>query len=51
MLVQSLPLTSAQVYAVDTLWPHMRIGDALELVRAPDNRDDRDAIRAEWQGH
>lgn len=50
ILVQSSPLAGAQYYAVDTLWPRMRIGDALELVREPDNRHDRNAIRVEWQG-
>jgi hypothetical protein len=51
ILVQSSPLAGAQYYAVDTLWPRMRAGDALDLVREPDNRHDRNAIRVEWQGH
>ena len=50
-LVQSSPLAGAQYYAVDTLWPRMQVGDALDLVREPDNRHDRNAIRVEWRGH
>jgi Holliday junction resolvase-like predicted endonuclease len=29
----------------------MKVGDALELIREPDNRHDRNAIRVEWRGH
>jgi hypothetical protein len=50
-LVQSSPLAGAQYYAVDTLWPRMQVGDALDLVREPHNRHDRNAIRVEWRGH
>jgi len=29
----------------------MRVGDALALVREPDNSHDARAVRVEWQGH
>lgn len=29
----------------------MRVGDALALVREPDNSHDAGAVRVEWQGH
>jgi hypothetical protein len=51
ILVQSAPLAGAQYYAVDALWPRMQVGDALDLVREPGNRHDRNAIRVEWRGH
>lgn len=51
LLVQRSPLAGSQYYAVPALHPQMRVGDALDLVREPDNRHDRDAIRVEWRGH
>jgi hypothetical protein len=29
----------------------MQVGDHLDLIREPDNRHDRNAIRVEWRGH
>lgn len=51
MLVQSSPLAGSQYYAVGEQWREMRVGDKLELIREPDNRHDRNAIRVEWRGH
>ena len=51
LLVQSSPLAGSQYYAVGELWREMRVGDPLTLVREPDNRHDRNAIRVEWRGH
>lgn len=51
LLVQSSPLAGSQYYAVGTLWPEMRVGDAVALVREPENRHDRRAVRVEWRGH
>jgi hypothetical protein len=51
VLVQSSPLAGSQYYAVDAVRAKMRVGDALTLVREPDNRHDANAIRVEWQGH
>ncbi len=50
LLVQSSPLAGSQYYALDVLAPAMRVGDALALVREPDNRHDRRAVRVEWRG-
>lgn len=50
MLVQSSPLAGSQYYAAGELWALMKVGDALELVREPDNRHDRRAIRVDWRG-
>ena len=51
LLVQSSPLAGSQYYAVGELWREMRVGDPLSLIREPDNRHDRNAIRVEWRGH
>lgn len=51
ILVQSSPLAGSQYYAVEALRARLRVGDALQLVREPDNRHDANAIRVEWQGH
>lgn len=51
LLVQSSPLAGSQYYAAGAMWQEMRVGDALTLVREPDNRHDRHAIRVEWRGH
>lgn len=50
LLVQSSPLAGSQYYAVGRFWTELRVGDALTLVREPDNRYDRKAIRVEWRG-
>lgn len=51
VLVQSSPLAGSQYYALSHLVDQMRVGDALTLIREPDNRFDARAIRVEWQGH
>lgn len=51
MLVQNSPLAGSQFYALGDFWTTIKIGDALELIREPDNKHDRNAIRVEWQGH
>lgn len=50
MLVQSSPLAGFQFYAGRELWEEMKAGDALALVREPDNRHDAHAVRIEWRG-
>ena len=50
VLVQSSPLAGSQYYAVAELWPQIKPGDRLTLIREPDNRHDRKAIRVEWNG-
>lgn len=51
ILVQQSPLAGSQYYAASAVWPDIRVGDRLQLVREPDNRHDRHAIRVEWRGH
>lgn len=50
VLVQSSPLAGFQYHAGGELWPELRVGDVLTLVREPDNQHDRNAVRVEWQG-
>jgi hypothetical protein len=50
MLVQNSPLAGFQYYAGAELWQQIRVGDALGLVREPDNTHDRNAVRVEWRG-
>ncbi|MDS4013256.1 MAG: HIRAN domain-containing protein [Candidatus Accumulibacter sp.] len=50
ILVQSSPLAGSQYYAVSEVWPQIRLGDRLSLIREPTNRHDRQAVRVEWHG-
>jgi hypothetical protein len=51
LVVQDSPLAGFQYHAGKTLWPQMQVGDALTLVREPENRYDARAVRVEWQGN
>jgi len=51
ILVQRSPLAGSQYYETAILWNDMKAGDALRLVREPDNVHDSRAVRVEWQGH
>ena len=48
VLVQSSPLAGFQFYAGRELWDEMKAGDALVLVREPENAHDPHAVRVEW---
>jgi len=50
ILVQSSPLAGFGYYAGEALWGTLHEGDALSLVREPDNAHDTNAVRVEWQG-
>lgn len=50
ILLQDSPLAGFQYHAGKQLWPRMRVGDPLTLVREPDNVHDARAVRVEWQG-
>jgi hypothetical protein len=50
MLVQSSPLAGFQYHAGTAVWERMQAGDALTLIREPDNPHDVNAVRVEWQG-
>lgn len=49
-ILQDSPLAGFQYHAGKTLWPQMQVGDALTLIREPDNSHDARAVRVEWQG-
>jgi hypothetical protein len=51
LLVQSSPLAGFNYHQAPGVWQGMRVGDALELEREPDNAYDGRAIRVAWQGH
>ena len=51
ILVQNSPLAGFQFYQGKELWGQMNVGDALTLVREPDNPHDSRAVRVEWNGH
>jgi len=50
ILLQDSPLAGFQYHAGRELWPRMRVGDPLTLVREADNPYDAKAVRVEWQG-
>lgn len=50
LVVQSSPLAGFQFYDARESWDEMKVGDALELVREPDNAHDPDAVRVLWRG-
>lgn len=51
ILVQSSPLAGFNYHQAPEVWRDMRIGDALELEREPENAYDAQAVRVVWQGH
>jgi hypothetical protein len=50
LLVQEAPLAGYRYAAAAEVWPLLRVGDALELSREPDNPHDANAVRVEWRG-
>ncbi|GAB1394163.1 hypothetical protein MASR1M60_23270 [Rhodocyclaceae bacterium] len=50
LLVQSSPLAGFQYHAGGALWERLQVGDALDLIREPENPHDARAVRAEWRG-
>ena len=51
LLVQDSPLAGFRYAEAAAVWPQMRAGDPLELVREPDNPHDANAVRVDWRGH
>ena len=51
ILVQSSPIAGFQFHEGKRLWDQLKVGDALTLVREPDNPHDARAVRVEWNGH
>lgn len=50
MLVQSSPLAGFRYHRAAELWPHLRVGDALELERERENPHDAHAVGVSWRG-
>lgn len=48
--VQSSPLAGFRYGEAREVWPLLRVGDALELVREAGNPRDPNAVRVEWRG-
>ncbi len=51
LLVQTSPVAGFQFHEGKAVWGEMRVGDALTLVREPENPHDGNAVRVEWRGH
>ena len=49
-LVQHSPLAGFRYADAAAVWPLLRVGDALELVREADNPHDANAVRVDWRG-
>ena len=50
LMVRNSPLAGFRYNDGRLVWNGMRTGDALILVREPDNPSDADAVRLEWNG-
>lgn len=50
ILVQSSPLAGYRYGDAAAVWPSLRLGDPLELVREAENPNDANAIRVDWRG-
>ena len=50
ILVQSSPLAGFQYHQAGELWPQLKVGDPLTLIRERENSHDSDAVRVEWRG-
>lgn len=50
LLVQDSPLAGFRYHEAARAWDELRVGDALELAREPDNPHDRAAVAVTWRG-
>jgi len=50
IIVQRSPLAGFRHYDGAQVWPDLKVGDRLELVREPRNTYDANAIRVDWRG-
>jgi hypothetical protein len=50
LLVQSAPLAGFRYHDAAQVWQELRVGDALELRREPDNPHDASAVSVSWRG-
>ena len=51
IIVQVSLTAGLRYHEAKAVWDQMQIGDALTLVREPDNPYDARAVRVEWNGH
>ncbi len=51
LVLQVSPLAGFQFHEAPRVWDRLSVGDALTLVREPDNPFDARAVRVEWRGH
>lgn len=51
ILLQSSPLAGFRYHEGKEIWDELKVGDALQLVREPDNPYDSKAVRVDWRGH
>jgi hypothetical protein len=51
MVLQTSPVAGFQYHDGETIWPMLRIGDELHLVREPRNSFDTKAVKIEWEGY
>lgn len=50
LVVQSSPLAGWRYAEAAEVWPLLKPGDPLDLVREADNPHDPDAVRVQWRG-
>ena len=50
LVVQNSPLAGWRYAEAAAVWPELRVGDPLELVREADNPHDANAVRVQWRG-
>lgn len=50
ILLQTSPVAGFQYHDGEMVWPMLRIGDTLQLVREHRNAFDNRAVRIEWEG-
>ena len=48
--MQNSPLAGFRYHAAAEVWRELRVGDALELAREPDNPHDANAVQVVWHG-
>jgi hypothetical protein len=51
ILVQTSVTAGLAHHEAKAVWDQIRPGDALMLMREPDNAHDPNAVRVEWKGH
>ena len=51
ILVQVSMTAGLRYHEAKAVWDEMQVGDALVLVREPENPFDAKAVRVEWRGH